>query len=548
MNASHLGRTAQLATLYARACNAVPPRPRSRRLYCALASLALLAGVPVVAQTNGPKLAAVRSAPDRAVSSVGQVAAPPAHYAAIRDYIRHQLVATGAPSMAIAVFRNGHIDWQEGFGWADRERKLKATPDIVYSLASVSKTFTATGVMELAAMQVIDVDKPINDYLRDDKLTVDVGDPHDVTVRRVANHTSGLPFHVQFFYRNEPYRKPPADVTIARYGNIVREPGAHFFYSNLGFGILSELIAEQSHQPYADYMREKVFAPLDLTRTSVDIPEALRPFTAAGYNLDGSRLAEFDTDHPGASEVYSSAHDLIRFAAFHLKTHLPDQRPILDDATIDTMHVSSALVDDSHGYAFGFETSTRAGYRVVSHSGNMPGVAAEMLMVPDQGVAIVVLCNSSRSDLVDDVTDRIAATLLPGWKADSGGIGFPQADKAFIPTAELVGKWSGHISRPEGDLPIAIDMQPDGSVTAAVGDQPPALINGALFKDGDFIGQLAASVNTKDTQRYTYILYVILHLKDKRLYGTVTALDDVRPSNNHFVAGLSYWTDLTLIQ
>jgi hypothetical protein len=178
----------------------------------------------------------------------------------------------------------------------------------------------------------------------------------------------------------------------------------------------------------------------------------------------------------------------------------------------------------------------------------MPGVATEMLMVPDKGIAIVVLCNSSRSDLVDDVTDRIAATLLPGWKADSGGIGFPQADKAFIPTAELVGKWSGNISRPEGDLPIAIDMRPDGSVAATVGDQPPAPIIGALFKDGDFIGQLAASVNTKDTQRYKYILYVILHLKDKRLYGTVTALDDVRPSNPHFVAGLSYWTDLALTQ
>src|SRR5258706_1272856 len=127
MDASALGRTAELASLYARACNAVRPRPRSRRLYYALASLALLAGVPVVAQTNGPKLAAVRSAPDRAVSSVGQVAAPPAHYVAIRDYIRHQLVATGAPSLAIAVVRNGHIGWQEGLGWAGSEGQLNRT-------------------------------------------------------------------------------------------------------------------------------------------------------------------------------------------------------------------------------------------------------------------------------------------------------------------------------------------------------------------------------------------------------------------------------------
>jgi CubicO group peptidase (beta-lactamase class C family) len=293
-------------------------------------------------------------------------------------------------------------------------------------------------------------------------------------------------------------------------------------------------------------MRENVFSPLGLTRTSVGISAALRPYTAAGYNLDGSRLPEYDTDHPGASEIFSSAHDLIRFAAFHLKAHLPNQRPILGDATIDQMHVPSAIVDDTHGYAFGFETSTRAGYQVVSHGGGMPGVATQMLMIPAKGIAIVVLCNSMRSDLVDDVTDRIAALLLPDWKPDSGGIGFPKPDKAFIPTAQLVGKWSGHISRPEGDLSIVINMPADGAITAAVGDQAPVAISDALFKDGDFIGQVAALVNTKDTERYKYILYVNLHLKGKRLYGTVTALDHIGPSNKHFVAGLSYWTDLTL--
>jgi CubicO group peptidase (beta-lactamase class C family) len=543
MNASQIVRTSPHATGCARTCRAVPPGRPPSGLFAALASFALLASAAVVAQTKSPEVA---SAPARPAPTARQSAASPAQYAPIHNYVRQQLVATGAPSLAIAVFRDGHIDWQEGFGWADREHKLKATPDTVYSLASISKTFTATAVMKLAADHVIDVDRPIGDYLTDGKLKVRVGDPRDVTVRRVANHTAGLPFHVQFFYRNESYRRPPAAETIARYGNIVREPGDHFFYSNLGFGILSDLIEDQSHQHYSDYMRENVFSPLGLTRTSVGISAALRPYTAAGYNLDGSRLPEYDTDHPGASEIFSSAHDLIRFAAFHLKAHLPNQRPILGDATIDQMHVPSAIVDDTHGYAFGFETSTRAGYQVVSHGGGMPGVATQMLMIPAKGIAIVVLCNSMRSDLVDDVTDRIAALLLPDWKPDSGGIGFPKPDKAFIPTAQLVGKWSGHISRPEGDLSIVINMPADGAITAAVGDQAPVAISDALFKDGDFIGQVAALVNTKDTERYKYILYVNLHLKGKRLYGTVTALDHIGPSNKHFVAGLSYWTDLTL--
>src|SRR5712692_6713027 len=116
-------------------------------------------------------------------------------YSAVRELIRTRLVEQVIPSLAVAVARAGEIVWEEGFGWADRENRVPATEHTMYSLASISKPITATGLMLLVERGQIDLDRPINDYLGDAKPTAWVGDAAGATVRRVANHTSGLPLH-----------------------------------------------------------------------------------------------------------------------------------------------------------------------------------------------------------------------------------------------------------------------------------------------------------------------------------------------------------------
>ncbi len=110
----------------------------------------------------------------------------------------------------MAVAHEGEIIWEEGFGWADRENRTPASEHTLYSLASISKPITATGLMLLVERGKVDLDKPIDDYLGEAKLRARVGDASEATVRRVANHTSGLPLHYQFFYEDEVVPAPPA--------------------------------------------------------------------------------------------------------------------------------------------------------------------------------------------------------------------------------------------------------------------------------------------------------------------------------------------------
>ena len=334
-------------------------------------------------------------------------------FAVVRSEIERTLVAWDQPSMAVAVAVGGAVVWEEGFGWADRERRMPATEHTMYSLASISKPITATGLMILVERGFVDLDAPANDYLGPAKIYGRAWDAAQATVRRVASHTAGLPLHYQFFYEDEPYRRPHMDETIRRYANLVTAPDERWNYSNLGFGILDYIIERVSGQSYPDFMRDEVFHPLGLTRTSVDIGPGLEDFTATRYATDQGPIPFYDFDHPGGSAVFSSAHDLVRFGMFHLGHDLDHQRRIISDASIEAMR--QPIRESAPGDAYGIGWVMRdlpGGLRLQRHGGGMGGVRTELAIAPAENAAVVVLSNAA-TPLTGYISNLIWHTLFP---------------------------------------------------------------------------------------------------------------------------------------
>jgi CubicO group peptidase (beta-lactamase class C family) len=462
-------------------------------------------------------------------------------YGPARQSIEEAVNSDTVQSISVAVFRNGRIDWEQSFGWVDRENKIKATPHTIYSIASISKPFTATALMTLVSRGKIALDGPANDYLGGAKLRARIGEANDATVLRVADHTAGLPFHAQFFYYNETARRPAADETIRTFGQIISRPGERYFYSNLGYGILGDIIARQTSKSYADAMADLVFKPLQLNDTSVGLPKSKTKFVAARYSPTGNRLPYYDTDHAGASEVFTSAHDLIRFAAFHLKAHLPGQKAILSNDLIDQMHANTASPKTLSGYGIGFETSTRKNYKVVSHGGFMPGVTTQMILIPDKKTAIVVLSNTASRATVDKITDSIAATILPGWSTEADTDASASETK-FMPPVALVGTWVGKIVRHEGDLPVTLEIDAGGAIKATIGNHVPISVQGVSFADNRLTGAIGVALQAKQTARFQNTIRFDVKLEGVRMYGAMAALDDLQSAT--FTAGLTYWVDL----
>jgi CubicO group peptidase (beta-lactamase class C family) len=151
-----------------------------------------------------------------------------------RTKTRKILADGAAPSMAVAVARNGQIVWSEAFGFADREARVPATVDTPYSIASLTKPFTATALMILAERQQVALDTPLDRYLGPLNRP-GVSAPGEVTLRRVLGHVGGFPIHFQYFFDDHPERPSSFADTMRCYGTEIRKPGGGYTYSSLGY-------------------------------------------------------------------------------------------------------------------------------------------------------------------------------------------------------------------------------------------------------------------------------------------------------------------------
>ena len=440
--------------------------------------------------------------------------------------------------------KNGKIIWEEAFGWADREKKIPATPDTIYALASLTKPYTATGMMELVEQRKIDLEHPINEYLGSAPLTAIVGDASGATVRRVLSHTSGLPIHSVNLFGSGDQIPPIAD-TIRRYGVLVNPPGQYFNYSNLGYGAIAYITSLASQLDWKDFMRDKVFLPLGLLHTSVGIGPGLEAYAAARYDNGNHRLPSFAADTPGSSAIWASARDVVRFGMFQLKDHIADQQPILSDATLDLMKQPATAGVPSAGTMLGkksyglgwFIASDDHGYEVFSHEGTTLGATTTLELFPSEDLAIVVLINQGvvEDDLVD-IVQHVAAAILPKYAAEfhSGTSVPPQSASPGPETelpllTELVGTWTGTVRTWQESVPLTLTIQPDGDVHVRLGDQLETLLTTVppFIKEHRLVGMFTGTMPTPDVKNYADKVGLTLSLRSGHLIGEALAFNDI---------------------
>ena len=447
----------------------------------------------------------------------------PARFAAARDTILAILEAERLPSVAVAVAQRGQIVWAEGFGFADRERRLRATPETMYSLASISKPFTATAMMVLVERGRVDIERPANEYLGPAKLRAFDGPADAATVRRVMSHSAGLPLHYQFFYDGV---MPPHshDDAIARYGIIAYPPGETYFYSNLGYGIIGHIVARVTGRTYEDAMRDLVFDPLGLRNTTVSTGRELTGRAAVRYDNNLSAIAPYAFDHTGGSGVWSSAIDLVRFGMFHLGA---GQSQALTPGTILAMQRPEAP-ETAPGQSYGLGWAITAddnGYRRISHTGGMPGVSTVLNLYPSEGVAIVVLINKSSGAAAPRIATAIAAAALPAYSPQRRTVGAG----TLALGDELAGTWRGSVLALADTVQLSLTVSPDGRVRVRLGTNEERDLDGAsLARTGWFTGRFAAGIRPADAtpavDRDRVMVNVALRRRDGRLTGWVSSV------------------------
>jgi CubicO group peptidase (beta-lactamase class C family) len=428
-------------------------------------------------------------------------------------------------SMSIAVAKDGKIIWEESFGWSDLENKVRATPYTKYHSASIAKTITATGIMTLVEKGLVDLDKPILDYVPHIKIRSFVGTEKEITAGHILNHRSGMASYCELFFEDDPEGPREFPETMNRYGIIAFTPGWSYIYSNLGYELMAYLITEVSGLDYSRYIDENVFLPLGMTDSKVRIKGRTMDQSAICYTPDFEPIPDYWASYPGASDIYFSAHDLIRFAMFHLKDHIEDQDAILSDETIDKMQEAYPPSNTRYGIGWHFDIN-EAGYRSVHHGGEGPGSDNFIRLIPSENIALVILCNTEIGNNLNEIQEDICTALIPDFIKPEETQEEAQTEQSDSQEQKMpegfLGRWEGKIVAYDREIDVLLRVNKTDGVKISMLDKQETKVDLEFITDGFLLGYFPGVITTPDGKRHPDKIRLALVRQEDRISGQAT--------------------------
>lgn len=351
----------------------------------------------------------------------------------VDEYIKAEMQRQHVAGVSVAVVKDGKVIKAQGYGLANVELNVPAAPETVYKIGSVSKQFLATGIMLLIQDGKLKLDDKINQFLE--------GAPdtwQEITIRHLLTHTSGILREGPAF---DPFKvQSDADVIKSAYSEKLRfAPGEKYEYCNVGYFTLAEIIRKVSGKPWGEFLKERVFTPLEMNATRTTTMTDIVRNRADGYLWRASTFEnarEYLALRPSGAFL-STVLDLAKWDAA-----LYGDR-ILQEATRNQMWSPLKFNNGStHPYGFGWELQTIAGHRVVHHGGSLPGFRAQFMRFVDDKLTVVVLTNADNVS-PEPIAIGVASHYIPGL--------IPERTAIKLPTAVL-DRYVGQYQAPSAPL------------------------------------------------------------------------------------------------
>jgi D-alanyl-D-alanine carboxypeptidase len=348
-----------------------------------------------------------------AMGALALFAAMTAHAASTQEAIDTYLSArypADAPGAAVIVVKDGKVIFRKGYGLADMEMKTPLRPEMVFRLASVTKQFTAVGIVMLAEQGKLALSDDVRRFIPDYPAAAGA-----VSIERLLNHTAGVPGFSDEYLAKRDMR---ADVTPAQILEIIKSqpseftPGSKWSYSDGGYELLGIVIEKASGMAYADFVEQRIFKPLGMQHSYYDRPGSIIPGRVKGYAQTPAgyqNAAYISMTLPyAAGSLASSVDDMAVWDAA-----IADSDKLINEESRRRMTTSYALPDGaavSVPYGLGVGLQPRRGEPRVGHNGQINGFTTMALRLPKDHVYVAVLTNLENPKLIPDlIAERVAA-------------------------------------------------------------------------------------------------------------------------------------------
>ena len=365
--------------------------------------------------------------------------AAPAAVAAFFDHaVPDRLTHDRVPGVVVSVVSGGATVFSRGYGLADVEHGVPFDPArSLVRIASITKLFTWTAVMQQVEAGRLDLDADVNRYLT--AFRVPATYPEPVTLRTLMDHTSG--FEHQFIgtgARSAAGVPALGEYLAAHMPARIRPPGEVSAYSNYGAALAGYIVAQVSGEPYDRYVQRHLFQPLGMAHSTASepVPDALAGDLARSYHSDETPARPvpfiFDPMAPDGS-ISTTANDMANFMIAHLRQGRLGDARILAPATVAQMHERSFSADPRlDGYAHGFKERTINGHRVLMHDGGWEGFESALLLVPGCDLGVFLSTNSTggtdaASAVIDSFFDEFAPATAGPVAGQASAVAAPQA-------------------------------------------------------------------------------------------------------------------------
>jgi CubicO group peptidase (beta-lactamase class C family) len=350
--------------------------------------------------------------------STSKTAAKPdnQNFQEIETFLQSLIDTGGIPGITIAITVGQDIVYTNGFGVINMQTKVKLEPKHIFHIASISKTFTATAVMQLYERGKLDINKPLLTYLpyfklKDDRYKI-------ITIKQMLNHTSGIPDVDDYEWEKavsdegaaERYTRSLSD------SSLISNPGSQFHYSNIAFDIMADLVSKVSGMSFESYVKENILLPLEMNESSFYYPEikkTLRTSPHIGSPPRVSPIYPYNRMHAPSSTLNTNVLELSHWAIANMNNGNYKGRHILSPGTHLMMMTPTFTTNKERKISIGLSwfMYPYQGTTNFEHGGSDLGYRSLLTMIPEKKIGIIILCNLEEIRIYD-TRNKIRDILL----------------------------------------------------------------------------------------------------------------------------------------
>lgn len=316
----------------------------------------------------------------------------------------------------IALVDGERIVWAEGFGFTDQSKKTQVTAETLFSVQSISKSYTATAFFKAMNKGWFKLDDRLKKYMPEFTINSRDGskEADKMTFRLLLSHWAGLP-HEAPVGNGHDDRYCTFDEHIRSIPETwLKAPvGARYSYSNLGFDLTGYALQRRSGKTFEQYMKEELFKPLGMEATTFNQQEAFRsPSLAKGY-VGEQQVPDIVIPMLPAGGMYSNVKDMAKFVSLHLSGGKINGRSFIPNRLLQQMYrLQFPVARQVAGYGLGMEIKPHYGGTLLGHGGGGYGYSTKQSWLPEYGIGVIVLTNNGDSGISETLTDEAFKLML----------------------------------------------------------------------------------------------------------------------------------------